>query len=246
VGKRRVVAVVAATMTVLALSLAGCGERRVPYASLAEVPEKLAADGTTIVVGDQSAPVSVHLYEDPRCSFCEEFETTGGAAGLRAAMLRREAVAEYTLASFLDDRVGGNGSKRAVNALRAALEAGKFAEYHKVLYAHQPEEAVDGFTSAYLLDLAGKVDGLRSPAFDSAVKGMKYRAFVTASQKAYQRAGGTKQPEGPGTPTAVINDVRLPPQFTALIYDGDAFAGLLTVIRDEPDDWQDYEWPEVS
>ncbi|MFJ8085212.1 thioredoxin domain-containing protein [Streptomyces sp. NPDC096205] len=216
-----------------------------PYGSPEEVPEKLAADGTTIVVGDPSAPVTVHLYEDPRCPFCEEFET-GGAAQLREATLRKKAVAEYTLASFLDDRVGGGGSKRAVNALRAALEAGKFAEYHKVLYAHQPEEAVDGFTTAYLLELADEVDGLRSPAFDSAVENMKYRAFVAASQKAYQRVGGTKEPEGPGTPTAVINDVRLPPNFTSLIFDGDAFAGLLEGIQDNPDDWQDHEWPEVA
>ncbi|MET9735194.1 hypothetical protein ABZZ79_32555 [Streptomyces sp. NPDC006458] len=131
-------------------------------------------------------------------------------------------------------------------ALRAALEAGKFADDHKVLYAHQPEEDVNGFTDAYLLDLAGKVDGLRSPAFDSAVHAMKYRAFVTASQNAYQRTGGTKEPDGPGTPTVVINEVRLPPQFTALMFDGDAFAGLMKGIRDEPDDWQDYEWPEVA
>ncbi|GAA5016690.1 hypothetical protein GCM10023335_42640 [Streptomyces siamensis] len=51
-------------------------------------------------------------------------------------------------ASFLDDRVGGSGSKRAVNALRAALEEGKFVEYHEVLYANQPEESVDGCTDA--------------------------------------------------------------------------------------------------
>lgn len=101
---------------------------------------------------------------------------------MRKATLARDAVTEYTLGSFLDDRVGGSGSKKAVNALRAALEAGKFAEYHEVLYAHQPEEAVDGFTDAYLLELAGQVDGLRGPAFDSAVKSMKYRAFVTASE----------------------------------------------------------------
>lgn len=61
-------------------------------------------------------------------------------------MLDRTATAQYTLASFLDDGVGGSGSKKAVNALRAALKEGKFLEYHEVLYLNQPEESVDGYT----------------------------------------------------------------------------------------------------
>ncbi|WP_328372493.1 DsbA family protein [Streptomyces sp. NBC_00457] len=224
---------------VLGMSLTGCG-RQAPYGSLDEVPEKLAADGTTVVVGDPSAVVTVHLYEDPRCPVCEEFETTGGGPELRKATLARDAATEYTLASFLDDRVGGSGSKKAVNALRAALEEGKFAEYHEVLYTHQPEEAVDGFTDAYLLELADQVDGLRGPAFDSAVKTMKYRAFVTASEKAYERAGGKKEPEGPGTPTAVVNDVRIPVDYNGLLFDASAFTGLLELIGERPEEWQDY------
>ncbi|MGW1541732.1 DsbA family protein [Streptomyces sp. NPDC002309] len=229
-------------MVVLGMSLAGCG-RTAPYRSLEEVPEKLAADGTTIVVGDPSAAVVVRLYEDPRCPACEEFETSGAGPELRDATVLRDAVTEYTLASFLDDRVGGSGSKKAVNALRAALEEGRFAEYHKVLYDNQPEESVDGFTDARLLELAGQVDGLRGPAFDSAVKGMKYRAFVTASEKAYERAGGKKEPEGPGTPTAVINDVRIPMEYNGLLFDGAVFTDLLAEIRDAPGTWREYEFP---
>lgn len=243
---RRAATAVAATVIVLGMSLVGCGERRVPYGGLEEVPEKLAADGTTVVVGDPSAAVSVHLYEDLRCPVCEEFETTGAAEELREAVLQRKAFAQYTLASFLDDRLGGSGSKKAVNALRAALEEGKFAEYHEVLYDNQPEEAVDGFTDASLLELAGQVDGLRGPAFDSAVKSMKYGAFVTASEKAYERAGGKEEPKGPGTPTAVINDVRIPGDFNGLLFDGDVFADLLKRIQDEPDDWRDYKFPKMA
>jgi hypothetical protein len=172
------------------LSLTGCGERGAPqshaaYAALEELPEKLNADGTTFTAGDPDAPITVHLYEDPRCPFCEEFELTGGGPALRAMTEQRKVKTEYTLASFLDDRMGGSASKKAVNALRAALEEGKFAEYHAVLYKHQPDEAVDGYTDAFLPELAGKVEGLRSPAFDSAVRTMKYRSFVTESEEAY-------------------------------------------------------------
>lgn len=58
------------------------------------------------------------------------------------------------MASFLDPRLGGSGSKKAVNALRAALEERKFADCHVVLCQNQPPEKVDGFTDPRLLQLA--------------------------------------------------------------------------------------------
>ncbi|MFG2481023.1 DsbA family protein [Streptomyces fagopyri] len=225
-----------------ALVLAGCGHRsaeaKPAFVSAKKLPEKLGKDGTTIVVGDPDARVTVHLYEDPRCPVCEKFETTGGSPQLREAMLARRATTEYTLASFLDDRLGGSGSKKAVNALRAALEEDRFVEYHEVLYANQPEESVDGFSDARLLELAGQVEGLRGPAFDAAVKSMKYRSFVTTSEKAYERAGGAKDPGGPGTPSAVINDKRIPADYNSLLFDGDTFAELLREIHAKPWEWE--------
>ncbi|MFE8943259.1 DsbA family protein [Streptomyces sp. NPDC007856] len=208
------------------------------YSGLSQVPERLGNDGTTIMVGDPAARVTVHLYEDPRCPVCKQFETTGGAARLREATIRRQAETEYTLASFLDGRLGGSGSAKAVNALRAALDKGRFAEYHDVLYAHQPAESVDGFTDACLLKLAARVPGLRGPDFDSAVRTMKYRSFVTRAEKAYEDAGGAQDPRGPGTPTAEIDEVRIPPEYNAVLFDADAFAGLLTKIRAHPEQWR--------
>ncbi|MDX3457317.1 thioredoxin domain-containing protein [Streptomyces sp. ME02-8801-2C] len=231
-------------MTVVVMSLvAGCGQRykdSQPYESLAQTPEKLAPNGTTILVGDQTAEVTVHLYEDMRCPFCEEFETTGAGPELQRAVLRREVKVEYTLASFLDDRVGGSGSKKAANALRAALDSDRFAEYHEVLYANQPEEEVDGFTDARLLELAGQVEGLRTPAFESAVKTMKYRSFVTAAERAYE-AVGDEPGKGPGTPTAVINDVRVPEELGGVLYDSKVFVKLLRAIQENPGEWQSYK-----
>ncbi|MEU4351858.1 thioredoxin domain-containing protein [Streptomyces sp. NPDC023838] len=222
--------------------VAGCGGRGhasqtegdragvAAYANVEAVPEQLGLDGTTITVGDSKAPVTVHLMEDPRCPYCEQFERTGGGPVLAAAVVRREVRVQYTMASFLDDRLGGGGSKRAVNALRAALQAGKFTEYHAVLYSNQPTEETDGFTTARLLELAARVPGLRSPAFDSAVKTMKYRAFVTASEEDYE-AKGTEEGVGPGTPSAKIDNYPLPSN--AILYDAQAFTELLRVSRSE-------------
>lgn len=97
------------------------------YADVTELPEELSADGTRILVGDPAAQMAVRLYEEPRCPIVGNFESSGAKA-IRQRTIQRQARTEYTLASFKDDRLGGDGSKRAVNALRAALDTQKFTE----------------------------------------------------------------------------------------------------------------------
>ncbi|WP_435193539.1 DsbA family protein [Streptomyces sp. NRRL F-5630] len=178
---------------------AGKGSATATHAAPAPVPERLGADGTTVQVGRPGAATVMHLYEDPRCPVCKDFEDSDGADVLRESTASGDVRTDYTLVSFLDDGLGGGGSKRAVNALRAALEEGHFAAYHDVLYAHQPEESVDGFTTARLLALAAKVEGLRGPAFDKAVRTMRYADFVAASEAALERDGIQ------GTPAFVLD-----------------------------------------
>ncbi|MFD9904049.1 DsbA family protein [Streptomyces sp. NPDC059063] len=237
-----------AAVGVAVLTMAGCTStaqsakgkstgtfRPKAYAGLEELPEKLAADGTTIVVGDPAAATTVRLYEDPRCPVVEQFEATGAPA-LRETTLRRETKTAYTLASFRDDRVGGDGSKRAVNALRAALEAGKFTEYHAVLFTHMSEnELAGGYTTASLLKLAGQVKGLRSKTFDAAVKTMKYKDFVTASARTYEAAGGD-DPRGPGTPTIAINNTQITSggEQYGMLFEKRSFRELLSQARTQP------------
>lgn len=183
------------------------------YATDADLPESLAPDGTTVRVGSPSAKTVVHVYEDMRCPVCEQFETRGGGEALREMVRAGQVRAEYTLASFLDDKLGGEGSKKAANALRAALDQGRFVELHDLLFAHQPEESVDGYTDAFLLRTASQVKGLRDPAFDAAVKGMKYGAFVTASEKAFMTSGAT------GTPTLKVNGKIVPQSLANGLFD---------------------------
>jgi protein-disulfide isomerase len=185
------------------------------------------SDGTTITVGEPAATHTFSLYEDPRCPYCKEFETTGGARLIEEKAKQGDLKIEYTMASFLDDRLGGNGSLRAVNALRAALDQGKFLEYHDILYANQPAEEVDGFTNNFLLELASKVPGLRGSEFDNAVRTMKYRGFVEASQKAYE-AGGA-----PGTPTLRIDGLKIPDDVGGFFYDRDATRKVLGILFPE-------------
>ncbi|MFH8219861.1 DsbA family protein [Streptomyces sp. NPDC018057] len=181
-----------------------------------EATETLAADGTTVRVGSASAKTVVQVYEDLRCPVCKKFETEGGGEALRELVRSGQVRVEYTLASFLDARLGGQGSKKAANALRAALEAGRFAEYHAVLFAHQPEESVDGFTDAYLLELASRVKGLRGAGFDRAVKDLKYGDYVAASERAFGASGVT------GTPTLKVDGKAVPASMNGSLFDKEA------------------------
>jgi protein-disulfide isomerase len=187
-------------------------------ALLGQLPARLEPDGTTITVGDPSAKDTVHIYEDPRCPICQRFEAANGAS---LALLAKsgKAKVQYTLASFLDGSNGGGGSQRAVNALRAALEAGKFPLYHATLYDNQPEETEDGFTNDRLMQLAESVPGLSGAAFTKAVNEGQYRAFVTTSEKAFTSSGAA------GTPYVVINGK--PVTDAARLFDPSSFAVLL-------------------
>jgi protein-disulfide isomerase len=189
-------------------------------AVLAALPARLEADGTTITVGDPAAKNTIQIYEDPRCPICKRFEAA--AAGQLATLAKAGKIKiQYTLASFLDQNLHGNGSKKAANALRAALEQGKFPSYHAVLYENQPEETVDGFTDAFLLKLADKVDGLRGTAFDSAVKSQKYADYVTKSEQAFVASGAS------GTPTVKINGKLLESADFQKLFQPTTFAALL-------------------
>ncbi|MBC9716568.1 thioredoxin domain-containing protein [Streptomyces sp. TRM66268-LWL] len=177
------------------------------------LPAKLADDGTTVVVGKADAPHTVKVYLDPQCPFCAKFET-GGGEGLAKAVRDGKAKAEYTVASFLDQGTEG-ASTRAANALRAALDAGKFAEYHAALYASQPQEGSAGaYSTEHLLKIADQVKGLRGAAFDKAVENMTYKDWVKKSEQAFEASGER------GTPAILIDGKKVETQEGLFTADG--------------------------
>ncbi|MFF2779013.1 DsbA family protein [Streptomyces sp. NPDC058052] len=179
------------------------------------------AEPTKIVVGDADAPHTVTVYADPRCPSCARFEASGGTV-LAERAAKGEVRVEYVVASFLDARTGGTASARAANALRAAADAGpgKFAEFQAALFASQPAgEPEDAFTADHLLRIAGQVEGLRSDAFDAAVRDGSHRAWVAAAEKAFQDSGVG------GTPSVVVDGKAL--DGGTGLYDAGAFGRIL-------------------
>ncbi|MFJ9088708.1 DsbA family protein [Streptomyces sp. NPDC102384] len=185
---------------------------------LAELDARMDGDDV-IVVGDAKAPHTVKVYEDPRCPYCKKFEQ-GGAEALTGPVADGDVKVEYVIASFLDENLNGHGSVKAANALRASVAAGKFPVYHSAVFANQPaDETTDAYTDDFLLKIADTVGGLRSSAFDGAVRDMKYRDFVDAAMKKF-RADGIE-----GTPTVYVDGDKVTPEKT--MYDEDAFEKVL-------------------
>ncbi|MFF4103248.1 DsbA family protein [Streptomyces sp. NPDC001903] len=219
-------AVVAAALLVGAAAGCGAGEgsgaggavvRTSPIAGrLAELPA--AVDGAKVVVGDPAAPRTAQVLVDPRCGYCARFEGAGGEVLLRLAAEGKVKV-EYLLASFLD-RGGAGGSVRAVNALRASVEAGKFAEYQAAVFASLPKA---GFTDGHLLAIAAEVPGLRGEAFDRAVAEQTYREWVGEAEEAFEATGAQ------GTPMVLVDGKPVGSKDGAM-FDAAAFAAALEAV----------------
>ncbi|MEV7523183.1 thioredoxin domain-containing protein [Streptomyces sp. NPDC091371] len=196
---------------------ASAGTAVVRTSPIADVLAKLPAtvDGAKVVVGSPDAPRTAQVLVDPHCGWCAKFEATGGEALLKEAAAGKVKV-EYLLASFLD-RGGASGSAKAVNALRASVDAGKFAEYHAAVFASQPEGK---FSDELLLEIADRVPGLRGAAFDKAVAENSYEGWARESEEAFEATGVQ------GTPAVLVDGRPVGAQDRSM-FDAGAFAGTL-------------------
>lgn len=165
-------------------------------------------NGTTVIVGDKNNKNTIQEYEDLRCPICAAYEQEAGAAVLQGAKDGKYKI-EYTFATFLDDKEGGSGSKKALSALAAALNVSTdaFEQYHTLLYskAIHPDETKDTFNNAAkLISIAQKVPALKgNTKFSDAVnKGTFDKWALTMSAKYDSSPQDIVQN---GTPTVVVN-----------------------------------------
>jgi protein-disulfide isomerase len=166
----------------------------------ATTPPGAVDDGTAFASGD--GPVTIDIYEDFMCPVCHEFETSSGAT-LKQLVTDKKVTVRYHPIAILDRYSNGTEySTRAAAAAAAAGAAGKFAEYHQVLFDNQPEENSNGLDDAKLIDL-GKSVGLTDAAFGDAVNSGKYESWATKVTETASAKGVT------GTPTVLVNGRQL-------------------------------------
>jgi protein-disulfide isomerase len=170
------------------------------------------ADGTTVIVGDPKNKNVVKEYEDLRCPICAAYEQAAGDAVLQGAKDGKYQI-DYTFATFIDDKDNGQGSKRALSALGAALNVSvdAFEQYHRALYtaANHPDEQNDAYKSAdKLISIAQQVPALKGNAkFSDAVKkGTFDKWALTMSDKYNHSSQDVLQG---GTPYVLVNGTQV-------------------------------------
>ncbi|MGW4022568.1 DsbA family protein [Streptomyces sp. NPDC005009] len=157
----------------------------------------LGKDGLAIPVGKESAKATLTVWEDFRCPACKVFEQNYSPT-IHELTDSGQLKVEYHLVTLIDNAMGGTGSRNAANAAACAQDTGKFAAYHDVLFENQPPESDDAFAdNGKLIELAGKVDGLDTPAFRSCVEDGTHNSWVAKSHEAFQKGGFS------GTPTVL-------------------------------------------
>jgi protein-disulfide isomerase len=156
-------------------------------------------DGLAIPVGKDSAKSTLTVWEDFRCPACKSFETAYRPV-IHELTNAGQLKAEYHLVTLIDGNMGGSGSRNAANAAACAQDAGKFPAYHDVLFDNQPPEVDDAYASNdKLVELAGKVDGLDTPAFRKCVEDGTHNSWVAKSHQAFNKGGFS------GTPTVLFD-----------------------------------------
>lgn len=149
------------------------------------------AQDAAVTLGPASAKTKVVVYEDYRCPPCRDVEA-GTSAYLAQEADSGKIQVEYRAVNLIDrnGQTSGSGSTAAGNAVQCAADRGDFSAYRSAVYAHQPQENLDAFTSsALLIAIARGVSGLDTPTFEKCVDDQPYapaisnnynRAFTTA------------------------------------------------------------------
>ena len=138
-------------------------------------PSVAVDEGTAFAVG--TGPIKIDIYEDFICPACGQFESGAGAT-IDQLVAANKVTVQYHPIAILDRASSTEYSTRSAAASAAAAQGGKFAEYHKVLFANQPEEGSAGLDNAKLIEL-GKSVGLTDAAFADAVDAGTYKAWAT-------------------------------------------------------------------
>ncbi|WP_112466571.1 thioredoxin domain-containing protein [Streptomyces triticisoli] len=165
-------------------------------------------DGTTVVIGKDTAKKTLAVYEDPRCPVCAHFEQALGPT-IKKDLDEGKYKLQFVGATFLDNNLQGEGSRKALSSMGAALNVSPeaFLEYKAALYSAKfhPEETDDKFKDdAYLIKVADTVDALKNnKAFQNDVKNGTFDKWALVMNDKFNEDG--EKYDFQGTPTLVMD-----------------------------------------
>lgn len=160
-------------------------------------------EGGGVAVGpgiDADVP-QVHIYGDPQCPWCGVLENSIGEA-MADKVGSGDVGLTITLMSFLDGRVPGENSARAVNAALCADESGVFLPFYQQMYATQPQEGA-GWTDEQLVALGEQAGVTDTDTFASCVAERPHADYVEAMQNRANQDGVS------GTPRMFVDGTQI-------------------------------------
>jgi protein-disulfide isomerase len=132
-------------------------------------------EGNTVLVGKDTATVTVDVYEDFLCPICGTFEKTYGT-DIKKAVEDGKVKIRYNILPMLNRLSKPEGySTESANAALCVADDGKFNAFHAALFNSQPEEGDAGYTKDQLIKL-GKEVGVTSAGFESCVRNQTYKS----------------------------------------------------------------------
>lgn len=156
-----------------------------------------AVDGTGFVVGSETAPVTVEVYEDFQCPACRAFEQTSGPV-LDSLVDAGTARVIYRPIAFLDRASTTRYSTRALNAAACAADAGAFTSIHQRLWTVQPPEGTPGLSDEELIRL-GADSGADGADYARCVRDLRYQPWTRQVTDEASKRGIN------ATPTVLVN-----------------------------------------
>jgi protein-disulfide isomerase len=167
----------------------------------------VTADGVVVTAGQANAPVTIDVYEDYLCPFCERFETRSGG-DLTSALNQGKVKVNYHALNILDARTAPPGySTLAANAALCAVPAGIWPAFHQRLFAEQPAEGSAGLTAAQLTKIGTDLGA--GPAFGTCVAANGNAAAISSATNAAATNPALQTDGQFGTPTVAVGGKKI-------------------------------------
>lgn len=144
------------------------------------------------------------IWEDFQCPACKAVEDANGA-GIRALAESGAVQLVYRPTAFLDANLQNDSSTRAIAAFGCAVDAGKAADFHDVVYKNQPEKEGTGYTDEQLLQF-GADAGITGADYDTYKACFEARTYLPWAANTTSAFYASKVP---GTPYATLNGAPL-------------------------------------
>ncbi|WP_194913857.1 DsbA family protein [Catenulispora rubra] len=174
-----------------------------PVAAVVD-PQAKSDKATGIHIGSADAPVKMTVFEDFRCPICKQVEQAVEPM-YRQYVEAGKLQVTYHPARVIDSKDNGSGSLNGANAAACAQDEGQFMPLHDLLYANQPSETTDPWSSKTpILAIAGQIPALKSSTtFQTCVTSGTHNGWVQNNADNFNKIGL------PGTPTIFVDGQQL-------------------------------------